>query len=208
MPRPATVRSVLLASVVAIMLLTRAWAADTLIWRIGTFDYSSSEFRSEGVDYSDAKLAPVYRVGQSKDAEDWWRFQPGPANGMTGGREHPFTVLFDLEQPPRGVYRFTIAVLYETPRLSYLKLSVNGHTGNFYFHPTLDYRAGDWEGTFVPQTSWDKKTIELPAEWFHQGENRFVLTALDDFLPAGEQRAEGSRRSLCRIRAHAGAGRS
>jgi alpha-mannosidase len=180
MPRATTFRSVLLGCMAAVILLAQALAADTLIWRIGTFDYSSSEFRSQGVDYSDAKLAPVYRVGQSKDAEDWWRFQPGPANGMTGGREHPFTVLFDLEQPPRGVYRFTIAVLYETPRLSYLKLSVNGHTGNFYFHPTLDYRAGDWEGTFVPQTSWDKKTIELPAEWFRQGENRFVLTALDD----------------------------
>lgn len=180
MRRCATFRFILLAWVVAILGQAQAVAADKLVWRIGTFDYSSSEFRSQGIDYSDPKQAPVYRVGQSKDSEDWWRFQPGPANGMTGGREHPFTLLFDLKQPPRGVYRLTIAVLYETPRLSYLKLNVNGHTGNFYFHPKLDYRAGDWEGTFVPQTSWDKKTIDLPAEWFHQGENRLVLTALDD----------------------------
>ena len=180
MPRPATSRIAFLANVIAIIGLAQAFAADTLVWRIGTFDYSSSEFRSQGIDYSDPKQAPTYRVGQSKDSEDWWRFQPGPANGMTGGREHPFTVLFDLKQPPRGVYNLTIAVLYETPRLSYLKLNINGHTGNFYFHPKLDYRAGDWEGTFVPQTSWDKKTIELPAEWFRQGENRLVLTALDD----------------------------
>ena len=157
-----------------------AWTSETLIWRIGTLDYSSNEFRSQGIDYSDPKQDPLYHVGQSKDSEDWWRFQPGPANGMTGGREHPFTVLFDLKQPPSGVYRLTIAVLYETPRLSYLQLNLNGHSGHFYFHPRLDYRAGDWEGTFVPQTSWDKKTIELPQEWFRQGENRLVLTALDD----------------------------
>ena len=124
-----------------------AFAGGTLIWRIGTFDYSSNEFRSQGIDYADPKQDPVYRVGHSKDSEDWWRFQPGPANGMTGGREHPFTVLFDIKQPPRGVYRLTIAVLYETPRLSYLKLDLNGHSGHFYFHPRLDYRAGDWEGT-------------------------------------------------------------
>ncbi len=175
-----TFRIVFLACLMPGIGLAQAFAADTLVWRIGTFDYSSSEFRSQGIDYSDPRQAPSYRIGQSKDSEDWWRFQPGPANGMTGGREHPFTVLFDLKQPPRGLYRLTIAVLYETPRLSYLKLNVNGHTGNFYFHPKLDYHAGDWEGTFVPQTSWDKKTIDLPAEWFRQGENRFVLTALDD----------------------------
>ncbi len=157
-----------------------AIAAESVVWQIGTFDYSSSEFRSQGIDFSDPKQNPVYRVGTSKDSEDWWRFQPGPANGITGGREHPFTVLFDVKQSPRGVYRLTIAVLYETPRLSFLKLNVNGHTGLFYFHPKLDYRAGDWEGTFVPQTSWDKKTIELPAKFFRQGENSLVLTALDD----------------------------
>ena len=171
---------IVLASATLAIASVSAFAAETLVWRIGTFDYSSNEFRSQGIDYSDPKQDPLYHVGQSKDSEDWWRFQPGPANGMTGGREHPFTVLFDLKQPPSGVYRLTIAVLYETPRLSFLQLNLNGHSGHFYFHPRLDYRAGDWEGTFVPQTSWDKKTIELPAEWFRQGENRLVLTALDD----------------------------
>ena len=176
----STFRMTILVVLALAMVSAPAFAAGPVIWRIGTFDYSSAEFRSQGIDYSDAKQAPVYRVGLSKDSQDWWRFQPGPANGMTGGREHPFTVRFDLKQPPQGVYRLTIAVLYETPRLSYLKLDLNGHSGRFYFHPQLDYRAGDWEGTFVPQTSWDKKTIELPAEWFRQGENDLVLTALDD----------------------------
>ncbi len=161
------------------------FAQERVIWRIGTFDHASGEFRAKSDDYTNPKLDPVYRVGKSpfdtkKDGEDWQRFQPGPANGMAGGREHPFTILFDLHDPATGVFRLKIAILYETPRLSHLRVNLNGHSGVFYFHPLLDYSAGDWEGTFVPQTSADSKTIDLPAEWFRQSDNRLVLTALDD----------------------------
>lgn len=159
---------------------TPALATEQMVWRIGAFDGSSAEFRIEGIDYSDPKQDPVYRVGESKDSEDWQRFQPGPANGLAGGREHPFTILFTIADEPRGVYHLRIAMLYETPRLSFLRVSLNGHAGFFYFHPQLDYRAGDWEGTFVPQTSADEKAVELPGKWFIRGENRLVLTALDD----------------------------
>ena len=154
-------------------------AQEKTIWEIGKFDASSGEFRGPGIDYSKKESDAVYRVGKSKESEDWPRFQPGPANGMAGGRVHPFTILFTLPEKSTGVYRLTVGILYETPRLSHLRLDVNGHSGNFYFHPRLDYAAGDWEGTFVPQTSVDTKIIEIPAEWLRQGENRFVLTAVD-----------------------------
>jgi len=154
-------------------------AQEKTIWEIGKFDASSGEFRSQGIDYGRKESDAVYRVGKSKDSEDWPRFQPGAANGMAGGRAHPFTILFTLPEKPLGVYRLTIGILYETPRLSHLQLNVNGYTGNFYFHPHLDYAAGDWEGTFVPQTSADTKVIEIPGDWLREGENRFVLTAMD-----------------------------
>ena len=154
-------------------------AQEKIIWEIGKLDASSGEFRSQGIDYSKKESDAVYRVGKSKDSEDWPRFQPGPANGMAGGRVHPFTILFTLPEKPAGVYRLTVGILYETPRLSHLQVDANGHRGNFYFHPRLDYAAGDWEGTFVPQTSVDTKIVEIPAEWLRQGENRFVLTAVD-----------------------------
>ncbi len=162
------------------MACVSCFAQERVIWRIGTFDHASGEFRAKSEDYNNPKIDPVYRVGKSKDGEDWQRFQPGPANGMAGGREHPFTILFDLHDPMAGVFRLKIAILYETPRLSHLKVDLNGHSGIFYFHPQLDYGAGDWEGTFVPQTSVDSKTIDLPAEWFRGSDNRLVLTALDE----------------------------
>jgi len=159
------------------------------IWKIGIFNSSSGEFLDRDINYTDPKSDPVFVVGKNGD-KDWYRFQPGPANGVTGGRLHPFIIKFSLQQAPRGVYYLRIAMLYETPRLSFLKLDVNGHFGFFYFHPKLDFHAGDWEGTFVPQTSTDEKTIAIPAAWFHTGENQFVLTAMDD--PATPQNSLGA----------------
>jgi alpha-mannosidase len=167
-----------------------ALAQERVIWRIGRFDHASGEFRAKSDDYSNPKFDPVYRVGTSKDSEDWQRFQPGQANGMAGGREHPFTILFDLHDPATGVFHLKIAVLHETPRLSHLRVDLNGHAGVFYFHPQLDYSAGDWEGTFVPQTSADSKTIDLPAEWLRHSDNRLVLTALDE--PSNVENSLGS----------------
>jgi alpha-mannosidase len=154
-------------------------AAPRVLWQIGQFDQGSAEFKTSGIDYADPKQDPVFRIGASH-SEDWPRFQPGPANGMTGGRMHPFTILFSLDEAPRGLYQLKIAILYETPRLSSLRLEINSHAGLFYFHPQLTYTSGDWEETFVAQTSSDTKVIDLPAAWLRRGENRLVLTAVDE----------------------------
>jgi alpha-mannosidase len=175
--------------VIALLCPLPGLASDRQVWKIGSFDYSSGEFRSQDIDYNDLKSDLIFVVGESHD-KDWYRFQPGPANGMTGGRLHPFTIKFSLNDPPRGVYYLRIAMLYEMPRLSFLQLEVNGHSGYFYFHPKLDFHAGDWEGTFVPQTSADEKSISIPAAWLRQGENKFVLTAMDD--PATSQVSLGA----------------
>lgn len=173
----------------AMLLPAAAHSAERTLWKIGNFDASSGEFKSQDINYSDPKSDPVFVVGQSSD-HDWYRFQPGPANGMTGARLHPLTVKFSLNSAPQGVYRLRIAILYETPRLSFLRLDVNGRSGYFFFHPRLDFHAGDWEGTFVPQTSTDEKTIAIPAAWLREGENKFVLTAIDN--PATAQTSLGA----------------
>jgi alpha-mannosidase len=175
--------------VTALLCPVYSLAADRQVWKIGSFDYSSGEFRSQDINYADPSSDPIFVIGQSRD-KDWYRFQPGPANGLTGGRLHPFTIKFSLNDAPRGVYYLRIAMLYETPRLSFLQLEVNGHSGYFYFHPRLDFHAGDWEGTFVPQTSTDEKSIAIPAAWLRQGENELVLLALDD--PATRQTSLGA----------------
>ena len=176
---------------IAIAALTPAvgWSQQRTIWQIGAFDDSSREFHdSFDVDYANAASDVNYVVGRS-NVHDWLRFQPGPANGLAGGRLHPFRIQFSLTDAPRGVYTLKLAVLYETPRLSALRVDVNGHWGQFTFAPWLDYAAGDWEGTFVPQTSRAERSIALPAEWMHEGENVITLTAIDD--PATPQNSLG-----------------
>ncbi|HEX4156502.1 MAG TPA: polysaccharide lyase family protein [Acidobacteriaceae bacterium] len=160
-----------------------------VVWQIGTFDDSSGEFRdSHGVDYANAASDVDFTVGKSS-VDDWLRFQPGPANGLAGGRLHPFRIHFQLESAPRGAYVLRLAVLYETPRLSSLDIEVNGHRGHVRFEPTLDYAAGDWEGTFVPQTSHAERDIAIDAAWLHEGANEITLTAVDD--PATPQNSLG-----------------
>lgn len=165
-----------------------AAAQPHVLWQIGRFDDSSQEFRSQGIDYTNPNSDVVYTVGVSHDS-DWVRFQPGPANAQTGGRLHPYTVRFRLDRQPEGLYQLRVAILYETPRLSALRLSINGHQGLFYFHPQLDFAAGDWEGTFVPQTSRDEKVIDIPARWLARGQNTIVFTAVDE--PATPQNSQG-----------------
>jgi len=164
--------------VLAALALT-AGAQQRPIWQIGQFDDSSREFHdSFGVDYANVLSDVNYVVGKNT-ARDWLRFQPGPANGLAGARLHPFRIDFTLHDSPRGTYLLKLAMLYETPRLSALRVDVNGHAGVFSFAPKLDYAAGDWEGTFVPQTSRAERTIAIPAAWLHAGENTFILTATD-----------------------------
>ncbi|MGO8717594.1 MAG: polysaccharide lyase family protein [Acidobacteriaceae bacterium] len=163
--------------------------AKTTLWQIGRFDRSSGEFHSSfGVDYAKPSGDVDFTIGKSTNS-DWLRFQPGLANGLAGGRLHPFHIHFRLVRPVTGEYVLRIAILYETPRLSSLRVNINGHVGDFYFHPQLDYSAGDWEGTFVPQTSHAERLIQIPSRWLRAGENVLTLTAVD--TPASPESALG-----------------
>jgi alpha-mannosidase len=168
---------------------TVAAAQTQTVWQIGAIDDSSHEFHdSFGVDYASPSSDPVFTVGVSTP-KDWLRFQPGPANGLAGGREHPFRINFQLKEKPGGTYFLKIAVLYETPRLSSLSIDLNGHRGRTTFRPKLDYAAGDWEGTFVPQTSHAVQTVSIASEWLRQGKNVLTFTAMDD--PSTPQNSSG-----------------
>jgi len=167
-----------------------AHAQQKLVWQIGKFDHASQEFRStQGYDYTSTAPDVIFNIGVDDPAKAFPRFQPGQANGIAGGRLHPVHIVFDVPGQPAGVYTLRVAVLYETPRLSALRVSVNGHAGLFYFHPELDYGAGDWEGTFVPQASHDEKSIAIPSQWLTKGRNEITLTATDD--PATPERSLG-----------------
>ena len=102
--RNAAMTALFIAITFAFTLCSAAHATERTLWKIGSCDGSSGEFKSQNIDYADPKSDPVFIVGQSSD-KDWYRFQPGPANGIAGGRLHPFTLKFVLNDAPLGVYR-------------------------------------------------------------------------------------------------------
>ena len=121
------------------------------LWQIGTFNESSSDLSpttdpgtgQSKIDYTNPAQDPVYVVGRSDPAKDWFPFQPGSSNGKAGHRPHPFTISFNLPDKPAGSYDLRISLLAYSPRLPRLQVDINGHRGWFYQHPKLSYNAGD-----------------------------------------------------------------
>ena len=155
----------------------RLAAADTVLWEIGRFDQSSSEFHGR-VDYSDPDRLPIYTVGQS-EAKDWPAHQPGSQNKDTGAHAFPYTVLFNLADKPKGAYRLTVAVQLTRSRVPSLLVEINGRSGLFYFHRKISYYPGDG-GVDSPIYGSDQIEIPLPTSALLLGENKLVLTAWDD----------------------------
>jgi alpha-mannosidase len=168
------------------------YAQENTLWQIGEFDQSSEEF---GVSFGFGSLPsappdPVYRVGTSDWKKDWSGFQPGSANGPAGSREHPFTVLFSLTGRPQGLYKLTVGVLPYMPRRPNLRVEVNGKRGMYYLRPRLSYDLGNFPTAFIPQYSYARLNIEIPPAFLQSGENKLVLTCLDD--PAAPDNSYGT----------------
>lgn len=128
-------------SIIILCLCPSANASSSVLWQIGKFDDSSSEFAHAGRWLQAGRV--VYVVGKSTPGKDWPFFQPGSANGKDGDRPHPCEIAFNLDGTPRGLYTLKVGLLVENPRLSRLEVEVNGHPALFYQHPQLNYAGGD-----------------------------------------------------------------
>jgi alpha-mannosidase len=151
-------------------------AAERTVWEIGKFDQSSLEFNSQ-VDFADPHYNPTFIVGHST-AKDWPALQPGPANKDMGGRPHPYTIQFSLDEAPQGVYRLAVSSLLYRSRVPNLQVEINGHSGLFYFNRKLSYYPGDF-GFDSPIYGGDQLEITLPTAYLRAGANTLILTAMD-----------------------------
>jgi len=174
----------IVAIAMAVGFFSNAHGASRVVWQIGVFNGSSTEFNERrptspfiGLDYP--KTEPVYTIGKSNPKTDWLAFQPGSANADAGCQPHPYTIQFDLQDNPRGVYSLKVALLVETPQVPSLEVNINGHRGLFYQHPRLDRKAGDW-ASFMPGYSSDTIEFGFPATFLFKGTNTLILTAIDD----------------------------
>lgn len=185
-------------SIVAILAILTACAMapakETLLWTIGKPDHASLEFNSQW-DFAHGHN-PTFVVGESIPKTDWPDFQPGSDDQEHALRAHPFTVVFEIRNHPRGVFDLDIDLIIKSPHIPEYDVQINGKQGRFYIHPKLTYDIGD------PDTAWniiystERLHITLPASYFHPGANRLVLTCLGDesrvILPQAITRAEAS----------------
>ncbi len=90
-----------------------------ILWSIGIPDGSSIEFASR------ARSEVVYRVGESVPSRDF----PGSQEGSVGpdgqAAERPYTIAFDLAEPPRGNYELVLDLIYQDGSPRQLKIRVN-----------------------------------------------------------------------------------
>jgi alpha-mannosidase len=117
-------------------------------------------------------------VGQSK-TEDWPAWQSTSKDGSGSKHRNPYTILFNLEKPPAGSYRLTISALLVNPSVPDLLIEVNGHKGRYFFERKISYYAGD-DRVDSPIYGGDTPEADLPGKFLRAGQNRMVLTAVEN----------------------------
>ncbi len=162
----------------ATVALLTARAAETVVWQIGRPDRNYAEFvlaRNYSAFQERFGRQPlVFEVGRSDPSRDWPFIHPGPVDAWAGSREHPFTIRFNLPEPPRGTYTLRIELL-DTQAGSPPALLVNlgGRTGLF----PLQAGHGDASLTDPAAGRVQKIEISVPANFLRQGANEICLTA-------------------------------
>lgn len=172
-----------------------ASAASQTLWQMGAFNQSPNEFNTGkqgaplfGSRYPKGELN--YIVGKSIPERDWPAYQEGSTLGKTGSRPHSYTIQFDLDEVPKGVYALKVGLISETARVAELQVEINGHAGLFYQHPKLSYSGGDRQMVTLPIAAADAIRFDLPTGFLRKGTNQLTLTAVDE--PAAENDATHS----------------
>jgi len=168
-----------------------AQAAPQVVWQIGTFNESSGEFNNgkPGPPFfgNQYPMELLYIIGKSTPEADWAAHQLGSAIFQPGGHPRPYTIQFDLDEIPHGVYTLKVTLLLETSYVGQLQVEINGHAGLYYQHPKLTYTGVDRNLVVRPFAATDTLVVDLPAKYFQKGANKLVLTAVDEPSEAGSE---------------------
>ncbi len=96
------------------------------------------------------------------------------------GTESPRTIEFQLQDTPSPAYRLKVALLFESPSVPALRVTINGKTGTYYPEPQLDSRLGDVAGAHDTVYSNADLSIEFPGYFLHQGLNTITFQAVEE----------------------------
>jgi alpha-mannosidase len=149
------------------------------VFCVGVFDGSSAEF-AEGQPKGNVR----YVASQSVAARDWYAFQPAVLSKQVAkpGEETagPRTIVFQLQDAPSPAYRLKVALLFESPSMPALRVTLNERTGTFYPEPQLDSRLGDVVGAHDTVYSNADISFAFPGSFLHQGPNTVTFQAVEE----------------------------
>ena len=146
-----------------------------MLWQIGRTDTNNTEFALAPGSYAQFQNDPCFIIGSSDPKRDWPYIHPGPMDDWAGGREHPFTILFGLEEADaNGSCRLVLDVLdaHQTypPRV---RFEVNGHP----MERRLIRGNGDSSVRGEPARGKPQRhVIEFPAAFLRAGVNHIDIT--------------------------------
>lgn len=160
--------SVLLALAVCLP----AFAADRLLWQIGTPGNRASDFALAPDGYQRYRTPGFFVIGASDPARDWPYIQPGPSDGGWAARlPHSFHVWFALEQPPAEDATLVLG-LADTQEVMppAIRTTVNEHQ--------WEHRTPAGAGAFsAPQRGREHVIrIPVPANALRRGLNQVTIT--------------------------------
>jgi hypothetical protein len=157
------------------LLAASARSAPTPLWSLGVRDHTYAEFAiaRRYAEYPRAFPKDVtFQVGKSDPAKDWPFIHPGPVDVWAGSREHPFKLLFDLPEEPKGLFTLTL-VLVDTQGIvpPTYRVTVNDATGSFAMP------GGGGDTALSDPAAGKEHVIEIPlsASLLRRGENALTF---------------------------------
>src|ERR1051325_2289107 len=113
-------RYALLGVVLSFLVATSSPAQERAVWKIGSFDDSSSEFGEQ------AAAARGFVVNKSQPKE--W---PGAQQAVLPGKAQaaaPRRIQFELADAPQGIYRLRLGLIMHPPRAPAIELDARSES--------------------------------------------------------------------------------
>ncbi len=149
-----------------------AAAPGEVLWNIGTADGVGIEFAPG------ARNQLTYTVGQSVPSKDFAGHQTGSVGfDPASSGEKPYTIAFDLKEPPSGAYHLALDLIYHSGAPRQIKIKVNNRVGIFPVrHEPKKSSYG--EEANVMLMAKQHQVVPIDAALLKQSGNQITITPL------------------------------
>lgn len=140
------------------------------IWKIGEYDGLSIEFKAGHEDEFS------FNVDEHQSADFPGRHL-GSKSPITGEKESPYTINFDLPDHQGENYRLNLDLIYSTGSPERIEISVNGKNGIFPVEYEVKEDANDGEANSLLLTK-QRLVVPINGEWVREENNQITIVPI------------------------------